>query len=144
MHGGHGAPNNKHTWALRQADPAVPLGATSSAGFGGANGGEYRQSFHGYPPGTAQLISSPHSFVITPMQIDTWNRDLMDGCGDGRLTHGPFGPPSLAPPPLCRHAPVRFWPRCFLPAHSWHCGLVSHSLRRASERGMRGDVGTVR
>ena len=102
MHGGHGSPGNKHTWALRQADPAVPLGATSSAGFGGANGGEYRKSFHGYPPGTAQLISSPHSFVITPMQIDTWNRELMDGpdkwnTSDSKFYPGPQPRNSLAP-----------------------------------------------
>ena len=78
-HGGHGAPNNKEAWVLRPQHESKPLAARSGAAFGGANGGEYRKSFHGYPPGTAQLIDSPHSFVITPMQIDTWNRDKMDG-----------------------------------------------------------------
>ena len=46
--------------------------------FGAANGGEARGSFHGYAPGFAQIIQSPHTFQITPMQIDTWNRDEMD------------------------------------------------------------------
>jgi hypothetical protein len=39
------------------------------------NGGESRKSFHGYPEGFAQLIESPTSWHITPMQIDTRNRD---------------------------------------------------------------------
>jgi hypothetical protein len=38
-------------------------------------GGESRKSFHGYPDGFAQLIESPQSWHITPMQIDTRNRD---------------------------------------------------------------------
>jgi hypothetical protein len=38
------------------------------------NGGESRKSFHGYPAGFAQLIESPQSWHITPMQIDTRNR----------------------------------------------------------------------
>ena len=33
-----------------------------------------RKSFHGYPPGMAQLIDSPTTFRIQPMQIDTKNR----------------------------------------------------------------------
>ncbi len=39
------------------------------------NGGEYRQSYHGYPKGYAQLVESPVSFNLQPMQIDTWNCD---------------------------------------------------------------------
>ena len=74
---GHGAPNNKETWVAVSADASKPLTHGHGAAFGGANGGEYRKSFHGYPPGTAQLIDSPTSFVATPMQIDTWNRDAM-------------------------------------------------------------------
>lgn len=31
---------------------------------------QYRKSFHGYPPGTAQLLDSPTEFIITPMQIE--------------------------------------------------------------------------
>jgi len=93
--GGHGAPNTKETYVLLLLPllllvllvllALTPLlryvlrnkkAPGSSAGFGGANGGEYRKSFHGYPSGTAQLIFSPHSFTITPMQIDIWNREL--------------------------------------------------------------------
>lgn len=38
-----------------------------------------RKSYHGYPKGFAQLIDSPEDFVMTPMQIDTWNRDTKYG-----------------------------------------------------------------
>ena len=48
--------------------------ATSQT-FSSANGGESRGSFHGYPYNKAQLIHSPKSFYIQPMQIDTRNRD---------------------------------------------------------------------
>lgn len=41
------------------------------------NGGEMRKSYHTYPRKYGQLIRKPHSFHVTPMQIDTWNRDLM-------------------------------------------------------------------
>ena len=34
----------------------------------------YRKSYHGYPAGMAQLIDSPDTFHIQPMQIDTKNR----------------------------------------------------------------------
>eukprot|EP00536_Pseudo-nitzschia_multiseries_P007043 jgi/Psemu1/194397/e_gw1.157.89.1 len=46
--------------------------------FSEANGGEMRKSFHIYPPGYAQLVRNPRSFSVTPMQIDTWNRELME------------------------------------------------------------------
>ena len=47
----------------------------SSLFFSEANGGEFRQSFHGYPRNYAQLIKSPKYFDLQPMQIDTRNRD---------------------------------------------------------------------
>mmetsp|Transcript_61941 Transcript_61941/g.170570 ORF Transcript_61941/g.170570 Transcript_61941/m.170570 type:complete len:455 (-) Transcript_61941:351-1715(-) len=47
----------------------------SNTFFSEGNGGESRKSFHGYPNGYAQLISSPKEFHLEPMQIDTWNRD---------------------------------------------------------------------
>jgi hypothetical protein len=47
--------------------------------FSEGNGGESRKSFHGYPAGYAQLITSPTQWHITPMQIDTRNRE----CGVG-------------------------------------------------------------
>ena len=43
--------------------------------FSEGNGGESRKSFHGYPAGQAQLIESPTGWHITPMQIDTRNRE---------------------------------------------------------------------
>merc|ERR1719242_756223 len=71
----HGAP---HKWiaedrpsARLRADPAVPTIQFFSEG----NGGESRKSFHGYPDGYAQLVDSPETWHITPMQIDTRNRE---------------------------------------------------------------------
>lgn len=43
--------------------------------FSEGNGGESRKSYHGYPKGYAQLVESPKTWTITPMQIDTRNRD---------------------------------------------------------------------
>ena len=43
--------------------------------FSEANGGESRNSFHGYPKNKAQLLYSPKYFSIQPMQIDTRNRN---------------------------------------------------------------------
>ena len=62
----HGA---KQLWKLNNSLPF------SSLFFSEANGGEFRQSFHGYPRNYAQLIRSPRYFNIQPMQIDTRNRD---------------------------------------------------------------------
>jgi hypothetical protein len=56
--------------ALRE-DTSIPTSQMFSEG----NGGESRKSFHGYPNGYAQLIESPSTWHITPMQIDTRNRD---------------------------------------------------------------------
>lgn len=71
----HGAPKR---WrgvdkpsAKYRADPSLPTSQWLSEG----NGGESRKSFHGYPSGYAQLIESPEVWHITPMQIDTRNRD---------------------------------------------------------------------
>jgi len=71
----HGAPLkwkavDKPSAALRD-DPSIPVSQLFSEG----NGGESRKSFHGYPNGYAQLIESPNLWHITPMQIDTRNRD---------------------------------------------------------------------
>jgi Stress up-regulated Nod 19 len=44
--------------------------------FSEGNGGEMRKSYHSYPKGYAQLIQSPDTFSVTPMQIDTWNRNM--------------------------------------------------------------------
>jgi hypothetical protein len=43
----------------------------------GNSGEEMRKSYHSYPKGYAQLIQSPDTFTVsTPMQIDTWNRNM--------------------------------------------------------------------
>ena len=73
----HGAPTQ---WtALDKHNPSMPrlFGdvAPSSQMFSEGNGGESRKSFHGYPDGFAQLIESPETWTITPMQIDTRNRN---------------------------------------------------------------------
>lgn len=62
----HGA---KEIWKLNYSQPLT------FQFFSEANGGEFRQSFHGYPRNYAQLIRSPRFFNIQPMQIDTRNRD---------------------------------------------------------------------
>lgn len=53
------------------SDTEVPTQTCFSEG----NGGEFRLSYHGYPKGYAQLLQSPNTFLLTPMQIDTWNRE---------------------------------------------------------------------
>jgi hypothetical protein len=64
-------------WTTRPKDD--DSNATSripaSTVFATGNGGEYRKSFHSYATGYAQLVESPVSWAIQPMQIDTWNRD---------------------------------------------------------------------
>lgn len=42
----------------------------TSQSFGGANGGEYRKSFHGYAPGFAQVIDSPEEFQVCHTQSE--------------------------------------------------------------------------
>mmetsp|Transcript_58745 Transcript_58745/g.128742 ORF Transcript_58745/g.128742 Transcript_58745/m.128742 type:complete len:880 (+) Transcript_58745:49-2688(+) len=71
----HGAPTMWVALPTESAsfrkDPSIPVSQFFSEG----NGGESRKSFHGYPKGFAQLVDSPTSWTITPMQIDTRNRD---------------------------------------------------------------------
>ena len=57
--------------AKERADTSIPTAQMFSEG----NGGESRKSFHGYPNGYAQLIESPTSWHINPMQLDTRRRD---------------------------------------------------------------------
>ena len=68
--------------------------------FSEGNGGESRKSYHGYPKGYAQLLQSPQTWHITPMQIDTRNRD----CGATpqdvhNCTHDSNGYPAFTPGP---------------------------------------------
>merc|ERR1719288_283266 len=55
-------------------DPAPNSEVPTSQMISEGNGGEFRMSYHGYPKGMAQLIDSPTTFHIQPMQIDTKNR----------------------------------------------------------------------
>ena len=68
----HGA-ETKIIAVEKEGAPASPY--PSSQMYSEGNGGESRKSFHGYPKGYAQLLESPTSWTITPMQIDTRNRD---------------------------------------------------------------------
>ena len=58
--------------SLRSPLPRSPIQTSWFISEG--NGGESRKSFHGYPQGYAQLLESPTTWHITPMQIDTRNR----------------------------------------------------------------------
>ena len=93
MHG-YPEPWKGEAWVVTDLAPENDIPTSQS--FGGANGGEVRKSFHGYPPGMAQIIDSPTAFQITPMQIDTWNRDHMNISG-GPFVPGPQPRNSLAP-----------------------------------------------
>merc|ERR1712223_1850227 len=72
----HGAPAFYLTFKKENVgDPNADSGIPTSQFFSEGNGGEFRKSYHGYPEGFAQLIESPTTFHIQPMQIDTKNRD---------------------------------------------------------------------
>ncbi|CAE7783457.1 unnamed protein product [Symbiodinium sp. CCMP2592] len=95
---GHGAGSawkpGQREWVVREKEPgALP----TSQSIGGANGGEYRKSFHGYAPGFVQVVESPTQIQITPMQIDTWNRDKMNISHPTRFVPGPVPRSSQAP-----------------------------------------------
>lgn len=68
--------NSKEYWTAEMIEDEeedssdIPLSVFFSEG----NGGEFRLSYHGYPKGYAQLVESPDTFNMNPMQIDTWNR----------------------------------------------------------------------
>eukprot|EP00657_Telonema_sp_P-1_P005811 TRINITY_DN23513_c0_g1_i1.p1 TRINITY_DN23513_c0_g1~~TRINITY_DN23513_c0_g1_i1.p1 ORF type:complete len:262 (-),score=54.98 TRINITY_DN23513_c0_g1_i1:185-970(-) len=91
---GHGVPNQKEHWMVEELVPGNDM--PTSTAFGGANGGEYRKSYHGYAPGYVQLIEPPTQMQITPMQIDTWNRDHMSLTGPTDFVAGPLPRNSLA------------------------------------------------
>lgn len=70
-------------------------GETGSSSFiTSGNGGEYRKTYHGFAPGHAILVNSPTQWQLSPMQIDTWNREKMDITGPS--------PPKFVPGPLPR------------------------------------------
>merc|ERR1719210_3087130 len=71
----HGAPAFYMTMMREDLDdPARNSEVPTSQMISEGNGGEFRKSYHGYPRGMAQLIDSPTTFHIQPMQIDTKNR----------------------------------------------------------------------
>ncbi len=89
-------------------------GLPTSLWCGYSNGGEFRKSYHAIPPPFAQLIESPTSFHMTPMQIDTWNRDEMS------LTGGPF-----VPGPAPKKREVGVWPSGSDGASKWPGGSLA-------------------
>ena len=80
---------------MARADPHVmhvpvehtpsPIGLPTHAHLAAGNGGEYRKSYHGFATSrgsqVAYVVDSPQSMSVTPMQIDTWNRDEMNITG---------------------------------------------------------------
>lgn len=94
---GHSAARGQEAWVARDLGTSRS-GLPTKQAFGAANGGEVRKSFHGYAPGFAQVIDSPTKVQITPMQIDTWNRDEMNVSHPTRFVAGPLPRNSLAPP----------------------------------------------
>ena len=109
---GHGIPSLDNHWLPMSNHPDKPSegsqvqldksflslrGLPTKQHFGGANGGEVRKSFHGLAPGFVQVIDSPTQFQITPMQIDTWNRDLMNNTYPNTFVPGPLPANSLSP-----------------------------------------------
>ena len=83
------------TQVIVDLDPSAKVPTHVSTGAG--NGGEYRKSFHGFPPGYALAVDSPDTWHITPMQIDTWNREKMPLTGDGPFVPGPLPQSALSP-----------------------------------------------
>ena len=69
----------------------MPSQGANSIVFKENPGGEFRKSYHGYPAGYAQLVWSPSSWVVEPMQIDTHNRET------GNLTDATGLRPSFLP-----------------------------------------------
>eukprot|EP00041_Stephanoeca_diplocostata_P021125 m.486046 g.486046 ORF g.486046 m.486046 type:complete len:898 (+) comp21742_c0_seq1:58-2751(+) len=94
MVNGHGISHDVH-YVVHDLAPENDIPTSQS--FGAANGGEYRKSYHGYAPGYAQVIDSPTEFQLTPMQIDTWNRDHMSLTGPTKFVPGPVPRTSEAP-----------------------------------------------
>ena len=97
-------PNLLNRWeqphySVEQTKPSAS-GHPISAFATSANGGEYRKSFHGYPPGYALVVDSATSVQTSPMQIDTWNRDEMDISRNGDVKFVP-GPLPAASQVLC-------------------------------------------
>jgi len=80
--GFHGhADSDGMVWLAEDTRPLAERTGNSHTVFHEGNGGEFRKSYHGYAKGYAQLVESPASFHLQPMQIDTWNRNNSDAKG---------------------------------------------------------------
>ena len=88
--------SNHAEWTRGAAPPPGSKLPTSQTFYIG-NGGEYRKSYHGMPPGTAQVVASPSVFHIQPMQIDTKNRDGSMETPEQGFTPGPYPKSAVAP-----------------------------------------------
>lgn len=106
--GGRPVPIDQPHFLVEGLEHSSELGLPTRQQFNSGNGGEYRKTFHGFSPSNVLVIDSPTSMQISPMQIDTWNRDQMN-------ISGPL-PPEFVPGPL---------PRASLSQHdSLHSGLL--------------------
>jgi len=85
------------TLTPRRSDRNAASGVPAATVFATGNGGEYRKSFHSYPAPYAQLVESPVSWAIQPMQIDTWNRDGSMSHPGQPFTPGPYPTSAQAP-----------------------------------------------
>ena len=107
----HGAAT---TWIAEDTRPphlrtegAAPINVALHEG----NGGEFRQSYHGFPKGYAQLVHSPVTWKLQPMQIDTWNREnnytasKNGGVNPFNMTSWPRGEFMAGPQPVNSWAP---------------------------------------
>ena len=94
-HRGHPLPDGT-VWVgeARSDDPEPDSPIPTATIFSEGNGGEFRKSFHGYGAPYAQLIASPRTWSMMPMQIDTKNREP----GETRARdRGPSVPPDCCP-----------------------------------------------
>ena len=92
----HPGPRPGHSYLPVEHTPSNHTPFPSSIVLGYSNGGEYRKTYHALAPPFAQIIESPTHFSVVPMQIDTWNRDLMNLSGS-RFQPGPAPKNSFAP-----------------------------------------------
>jgi hypothetical protein len=69
----------------------------------------FSRSMHVYAPPFVQLVESPQAFAGSPMQIDTWNREMMPN-ESSPFVAGPLPRHSYAPPDaICKSAASSFF-----------------------------------
>eukprot|EP00039_Didymoeca_costata_P022118 m.3773 g.3773 ORF g.3773 m.3773 type:complete len:792 (-) comp2823_c0_seq1:19-2394(-) len=98
---GHGmVPWDQPHYIVEREDGTMSLGDNQDhIIITSGNGGEYRKTYHGFAPGYGIVVDSPTQLQVTPMQIDTWNRDAMNITGDlpPKFVAGPLPRASEAP-----------------------------------------------